>query len=67
MHMIEICLGGNWVCARNEPNRFPRKFLSWIRAGRCGGFPGWKFPDGPRLGDLGGSVIGKWNVKELGA
>ena len=42
-------------------------FFSWIRAGQYGGVPGWKFPDGVRLGDLDGPVFGKWNGKELGA
>ena len=27
--------------------------------------PGWKFPDGPRLGDVDRPVVGKWNVLEL--
>ena len=67
MHMTEICLGGNWVCAWNGPWRFPGKFLSRIRAGRCGGVTGWKFTDGPRLGNLDGPMVRKWNGKELGA
>ena len=33
----------------------------------CGGVFGWKFPDGPQLSDLDGSVVGKYNGKELGA
>ena len=67
MHMMEIFLGGNWICARNGPWRLPGKFLCWIQAGQCGGVPGWKFPDGLRLGNLDGLVIEKWNRKELGA
>ena len=27
--------------------------------------PGWKFPDGPRLGDVDRPVVGKWNVLKL--
>ena len=27
---------------------------------------GWKFPDGPRLGDVDGPVVGKWDGMELG-
>ena len=66
-HMMEICLGGNWVCGRNGPWRFPGKFHIWIQSGRCGGVSGWKFPDGPRIGDIDGPVVGEWNGKELGA
>ena len=33
VHMTEICLGYNWVCARDGPWRLSGKFLSWIRAG----------------------------------
>ena len=60
-----IFLGRNWVCARDGPWRFPGNFLSWIRSGRCSGVPGWKFPDGPRIVDLDGPVVGKWNGKKL--
>ena len=54
-----MCLERAW--------RFPGKFLSWILAGRCGRVSGWKFTDGPRISDLDGPVVGKWNGKELGA
>ena len=67
MHMVEICLGGNSVCAWGGPWRFPGKFLSWVRTGRCGGVPGWKFLNGTRLGDLDRPVVGKWNRKEFWA
>ena len=30
VHMMEICLGSNWVCARNGLCTFLGKFLSWI-------------------------------------
>ena len=67
MNMMEICLGGNWVCVRNGPWRFPRKFLSWILGEQCSGISGWKFPCGPLLGYLYRTVVVKCNGKELGA
>ena len=57
VHMMEVCLGGNWVYAWDGPWRLSGKVLRWIRAGRCGWVFGWKFPDGPRLGNLDGSVV----------
>ena len=65
MHMMEICLSGNWVCARDGPWRFPEKFLSWIQAEKCGWVPGWNFPDITQLGNIDGPVVGKWYGKEL--
>ena len=47
VHMLDVCLCGNWVCARDLPWRFLEKILSWIRAGQCGGFPGWIFQTYP--------------------
>ena len=67
MNMMEICLGGNWVCARNRPWRFPRKFMSWILGGQCSGVSEWNFPDGVQIGNLDEPVVGKWKGKELGA
>ena len=32
MNIMEICVGGNWLCARNGPWRFPGNFLIWILA-----------------------------------
>ena len=67
MHMMEICLSGNWVCARDGLWRFPEIFLSLIQAWRCGWVPGWKFPDEPQISNLDGAGGWKWNGKELGA
>ena len=66
VNMMEFCLGVNWVCAQDGPWRFPGKFLIWILVGRCSGGFGWKFPDGSRIDDLDGPVVGKWYGKGLG-
>ena len=47
VHIMEICLGGNWVYARDGPLRLSGNFLSWIQAGRSGRVFGWKILDGP--------------------
>ena len=67
MNITEVCLGGNWVCARYETWRFPGKFPRSILVGRCSGVLGWKLLDGPRLSNLDGPVAVEWNGKELGA
>ena len=67
MNIMEICVGGNWLCARNGPWRFPGNFLIWILGGICSGFVGCKFPDVPHIGNLDGPLVGKWNGKGLGA
>ena len=67
VHMMEFCLVGNWVCARERPWRLSEKILGLIRAGRCGWVFGWKFTDGPQIGDLDRPVVGQYNGKELRA
>ena len=67
VHMIVICLNGIWVCVWDGPWRLSRQFLRWISSGRCGMVFGWKFPDGPRLGNLDGLMVGKWKGQELGS
>ena len=66
VHMMEIFLSGNWVCAWDGPWRFPGKFLCWIRSGRCGWVPGWKFPDGPQIGNIDGLVVENGMERTLG-
>ena len=67
VNMLEVCLGGKYVYARDGTWRFPGKIFRWILVGRCGGGFGWKLPDGPRLGNLDELLVGKWNGMELGA
>ena len=45
----------SWEISEVDPSRA----MWWVS--------GWKFPDGPRLGNLDGPVVGNWNEKELGA
>ena len=59
VNMLEVCLGGNWICAWDGTWRFPGEILRWILAEQYGGVFGWKIPDGPRIGDLYGPVVGK--------
>ena len=67
VNMLEVCLGGNWVCAQDGTWRFPEKFPRWILVGRCSGVFGWKFPDRPWIDSLDGPVVGKWNGEGLRA
>ena len=48
--MMEFCLDGNWMCARDGTWRSPGNFLRWTLAGRCGQMFGWKLEIDPGLG-----------------
>ena len=64
---MEVCLGGNWVCARDGTWGFPGNFLRWILVGQCSGVFGCKFPDEPKIGNLDKPAVRKWNGRDLGA
>ena len=40
VNMMEVCVGGNWVCAWDGIWRFPGKILRWILVRQCSGFFG---------------------------
>ena len=62
VNMMEVFLGGNWICARDGTWRFPGIFR-WILVVKCGRDFGWKILGGPRLSNLYGTVVGKWKWK----
>ena len=62
--MMEVYLGGNWVCARDRKWRFPGKFPRRILAGKYSGYFGWKIYDKPWISNLDRPVVGKWKCKE---
>ena len=51
-NLLDFCLGGNWMCAREGTRRFPGKNLRWTRARWYVVLLGWKMSNEPRLGDL---------------
>ena len=65
--MTEVCLVGNWVCAQGRVMEVYWEISdmdnSWVMQWDfC-----WKIPDGPRLDNIYGSMVDKWNGKGLGA